>query len=281
MSRKKLIRLAIFIIGVIVVLIVVENSIRGIGNLVEERKEQKEYEEKRKQYESSEEYKEEQMLVGVVADFSELLKNKDIDTLYDLIDENYKDYKFQNQKEIFAKYIEKYLKDDVELSLQTYEMLNGKYYCSILSTDSEGISSFVALIDPNEDNSSYTVIFDNISNIEKINKKYINSMNIECNVIYKVTAEKTCIYTAEFTNLNESDINYTIERISLINTKGNGFSATTDDTNIILKSGEKTRKNLVFYASGIHSFPVTRLIVDLKDTNGQVQTMDIYMDSSM
>lgn len=281
MSRKKLIRLALLVIIAIVSLIILENSIRGIKNFAEEKKEQKIEEENSEKYESSEEYKEEQLLTGIVGEFAELLKNKDVDKLYSLIEENYKDYKYQNSKEAFEKHMEKYMKNDVNLSLQTYEIKNNRYYCRILSESEEGVSTFVALIKPTPDNTSYTVIFDNISSITKMEKTYKDSSNIECNVIYKVTAEKTCIYTIEFVNSNNKEINYSLNSATIINSKGESYSSKVEDKSINLRPGENIRKNLVINASGVHSYPVTSLIIDIKDENGKVKSMQVYMDDIM
>ena len=48
-----------------------------------------------------------------------------------------------------------------------------------------------------------------------------------------------------------------------------------------LKSGEKVTKNIVFNASGIHRFPHTNLKIYLKDSKGEIKTLEMYIDSSM
>lgn len=279
MERKKLIRIAIITIIVIIILIIVENSIRGIGSLVEKNRINKELEEKKEIYQNSEEYKETVMLEGVVADFVELLKNNDIDALYNLIDTNYKDYKYQNKKELFEEYIKQYVNSNSNISLLTYEKISGRYVCRLLSENGENIKSFVVLIKP--ENGLYTLIFDNITSIEKVSKGVKNQNDLECNVLFNVTAKQVSLYTLEFVNLSGKEMNYTIENVTIRDTYGNEFKATFDNKKIELKSDEKERKDVVFNSSEIHKFPKTILDIEMNNGKGKIDNIKILLKSDI
>lgn len=280
MERKKLIRIAIFVLIIIAGLIIAENSIRGVGYLVENKKEKDKLKEQENIYINSEEYKKKEMLEGIVSDFVKLLNSNSIDALYDLIDLDYRDYKFQNKKELFEDYIKSYINNNSKITLQTHQKINGKYLCRLLSESNEELKSFVALIEPEEDN-SYNVIFDNITSIEKMSEVYKGKTNIEYQLLYKVMAENVCSYTIEFSNPTKNSINYNYDTIKLRDTYGNSFFVDTNNLKISIEPGEKIRENIVFYDNRIHDFPKTYFDIALKDVNENINYISIYLGTSI
>lgn len=280
MEKKKLIRVAIFIVSIIVMLILVENSIKGIGNLIENKKENHKSKEKEQIYLNSEEYKETVMLEKIVSDVVELLNNNEIDKIYNLIDADYKDFKFENKKVLFEKYIKEYINVDSKITLQTYEKISGRYVCRLLSEHDGKLKSFLALIIPNENSDIYSIIFDNITSIEKENKS-IEKNNIKCEILYNVTAKQTLTYTVEFTNLGKSNVDYACENVAVKDTFGRTFESQIKDFKISLKPGERKRENITFYNGSIHSFPKTMLEFNLKNKNNEELKFDMYIEEGM
>ena len=270
MERKKLIIIATFIV-IIIVSIIIENFIRGIGRIIENSKESKIEQQQIENYKETEEYKETVKLEGIVGDVVELLNDRDFDILYSLLDSNYKDYKFQNNKGIFDEYIKEYINEGSKVILQTYERINDKYVCRLLSENRGKFKSFLVLIGINESDNSYNIIFDDITSIKEENKS-MELDNLKYDIKYIVTAKSTLIYTIEFTNLSNKDINYKLNSVSIRDTSFNEFITEEKNLDISLKPGELVRKNLTFYSGKVHKFPKVSLDFHI---NGMVVNMYI------
>ena len=269
LKRKKLLAIAGVVIVLIVSLIVVENSIKGINNALENKDQTLNLEEQKKLYENSKEYKEELKLTGIIYDFQKLLAEKNLGKIYDLIDEDYKDYKFQNNREKFDDYMSSYILDDAELSLQTYQKVNGRYVCRVLANNGEVYNSFIVLICPSDDETSYTLIFDNISSIKKKDLT-ITRDNLKINVLYAVSAENTLVYLVEYTNTGKKDIRYEYENVNLKDSNDNTFTTTSKQESITLKPGESTRQELVFYADNVHLYSKSFLSIAFKGISSEI-----------
>lgn len=276
MEREKLIRLAKFIGIILLIVIIVENSIKGIGNALEKKKIKDKEEEKIQNYQNSDEYKETVMLESVISDFVEVLNSNDIEKLYNLIDLNYKEYKFQNDIEKFKEHISTYVNKDSKISLQSYNLVNGGYLCRLLSENDENLKTFMVLIDKKESTEEYSIIFDNITEIKKID----NSQNIdglECNILYNITLDKTLVYAMEFTNTTSQNIAYTYLNAELRDTDYNIFRSNTKEFKINLKPGESIRKDIVFYNEQIHMLPKRFYIINFKNQSNLEKNLTIYV----
>ena len=275
MERKNLIRLAKFIGIILLIVIIVENSIRGIGNVIERKKIKDKEDENTQKYQNSEEYRETVMLEGIVADFMELLNSNDLEKLFDKIDVNYKDYKFQNDIEKFKEYIKNYVNIDSKITLQTYDEVNGGYLCRLLSEYDEKFKSFVVLINKKEEN--YSLIFENITEIKKVNKSW-SIDGLECNIIYNTRLENTKVITMAFINTTSQNINYTYTGSKLRDTRYNIFNSNVAEFKIELKPGESIRKDIVFYNSQIHLFPKVLYEINFKNQNGIQKDLTMYVE---
>lgn len=277
MEKKQLIKIAKIIIIVMIVIIIVENSIRGIGNFVEDKKEEKKEQKQDEKYKDSTEYKETKSLEGVVADVEELLKSNDIDALYSLLDENYRDYKFQNKKENFEEYIKEYVNNEAEITLQTYKKVNKKFICTLLSKYNENISTFKVMINNPDDKENLSIVFDTITSISKNGKK-IDSKGLRYEFVYIVTASGKLTYTIEFTNLSEKDaVNYIVTDILLSDSADNKFKITPQNMSIALAPGESVRYNLQFEGQEVNSFEKDFLTLKYKDANGNEIEENLYV----
>lgn len=277
MERKNLIRLAKFIGIIILVIIIIENSIRGIGKLIENKKEKDNEEKKLELYQNSVEYKETIMLEGVIANLEELLNNNDIEKIYALLDVNYREYKFKNDIENFKEYIKKYVNSESKITFQTYEKVSGGYLCRLLSEYDDNIKSLVVLINK-ENDENYTIIFDNINNIQK-EEKSVNLNGLECNILYTITAKKTLVYSLEFINNSKNNINYTIKEGRLRDTAYNIFLANIEESvKLELKPNESIRKDFVFYNDEVHMYPKTYFDINLKNSTGHEENINIFME---
>lgn len=277
MERKKLIRLAFIVIAGIVVLVTAEIVIRALNDVAVEKKKISELEDERKKYESTPKYEEEVFLEGVVADFMELLNSGDVDSLYEVLNEDYRDYKFNNNKEEFSSHINKYLKDNAELTLQTYENVNGKYLCRILSYENELYSSFQVLITQNEQDGAYDIIFDDITSIKKMSNKSQKKENIQYTVLYKVIAEGACSYTVEYKNIGNEDINYTYEDVTLSNSRGYSYSFDASSLALSLKPGETKREEYIFSGKGLNLYSNTTLGLTFKENGTNKLEFSIHL----
>lgn len=276
MENKKLVRLALIAFSGIIVLIIAEVLIRGINESIAERKKLAEIEREKELYESTPKYEEEIFLEGVVGDFVGLLNSKDKDALYEKINEEYKDYKFNSNKDVFYEYIDQYFDNDAEISLQAYEKVNGKYLCSILSLTSGEYSSFKVLVTQNEQDGSYDIIFDNIASLEKITNVSQKKGNLSITLLYKMTASGACSYTVEYKNLGK-EVTYTHGDVTLKNTRGNEFYFDAQNEAIELQSGESARMEYVFSGKGINLYANTMLEIDLKDSTGVKHDLTLYL----
>lgn len=277
MDRKKLIRLAFLIVMGIILLVVAEITIRALNDVSVEKKKIKEEEEERKKYENTTKYEEEVFLEGIIADFMVLLNSGDVDAIYELLNIEYRDYKFNNDKEKFNIYIKQYLKEDAELTLQTYENVNGKYLCRILCYENGLYSSFQVLINKDKENDNYDLIFDNMESIKKISNISQTKDNIHYTVLYKVIADGACSYTIEYKNIGNKDINYTYGDVILSNSRGNKYSFNAKNLSLSLKPGETKREEYVFSGKGLSLYDNTTLELTFNENGNKKLEFGIHL----
>ena len=161
------------------------------------------------------------------------------------------------------------MQEEAEFELQTYEKFSGRYKCRILSKINGVYSSFQVLITQNESDGSYSLIFDEIDSIEKIEKILDKKDNIACNVLYKVTADDICAYTVEYRNIGAKDINYTYENVILRNTRLKEYNSDISDLSISLKPGETVREEFSFTGEGLNLYSNTVLSITLNNSKSE------------
>lgn len=261
MNRKKLIIFALIIILLIAILINVGDSSKDT------KKENVQIE--NIQYEDTEEHKEEIKLTGVINGLQTLLNEKNLDKLYELIDEDYRDYKFENKKELFDDYMNSYFSDDAELSLQTYEKVSNTYICRILSHVKDEYKSFPIIIKEEKDG-LYSIILDDISHIDKKDISQTNTKGLEASILYYIAKDDTAIYLIEYANKSKEQITYELEEASLYDSYGYSYYAKTNLETIQLKAGEKVRQELYFNDKEIHSYVKMDLELNFKDNSSLI-----------
>lgn len=279
MDRKKLIRLASIVFIVIVALVVLEVSIRGINTAIVDYKEKKENKKNEEIYKNTEEYKEEMFLKNVVTKFGELLNKKDIDSLYELMNEDYKNYKFNGDKEKFTKYIEKYFPSgENEYELQTYENLYGRYLCRFLTFDKSNYASYKLIVTPKENN-MYDVMFDSIDTLTKLKGNISQKENINYSLLYMAKQDGKYMYMVEFENKEASEKEYQYESVVLKNTRGDTYVFNVEGRKITLKPAEKTRCEYVFDGEKIGLYDHASININLVETStGRKLNIPVYIN---
>ena len=279
MDRKKSIRLASIVFIVIVTLIVLEVSIRGINTAIVDYKEKKENQKNEEIYKNTEEYKEEIFLENVVTKFGELLNKRDIDSLYELVNEDYKNYRFNGDKEKFAKYIEKYFPSgENEYELQTYENLYGRYLCRFLTFDKSNYASYKLIVTPKK-NDTYDVMFDGIDTLTKLNGNISQKGNINYSLLYMAKQDGKYMYMVELENKEASEKEYQYESVVLKNTRGDTYVFNVEGRKITLKPAEKTRCEYVFDGEKIGLYDHASINIDLIETStGRKLNIPVYIN---
>lgn len=280
MERKKLIRVALIILITIIALIIVEVSIRGIHTGI---KSYKEYIEKREDEEAileTTEYKEEKYLENVVATVGKMLNEKDTDALYELTNEEYRDYKFQNNKEEFSKFISNYFTSgEAKYEFQSYENEYGRYVCRMLAFYNGTYNSYKLLVKPKEDE-KYDIILDEIDALSKSKENLRMDGNLQYSLKYTGIKQGYFFYVIEFENTSKNNLEYVYDSVVLRNSYGNSYNSNATGSKLNLVPGVKTRCEFLFYGKNIGLYDHTKLEMNLKDSNGNSREITVYLENS-
>lgn len=279
MDRKKLIRTAVIIFIIIASLIALEVSIRGINTAINNHKEAKENEKNEEIYKDTEEYKEEKFLENVISEFGKLMNEKNVDSLYELMNEDYMDFRFNNSKDEFTKYISKYFPSgEAEYELQTYDNLYGRYLCRFLCFDDSNYVSYKLLVTPKAEN-TYDVIFDTFDTLTKLNGSISKKENMEYSLLYMVKQDSKYLYMVELENVGKDALEYQYENVILNNTRGYTYYFNTGNEKITLKPGEKLRCQYVFDGEEIGLYDHVSIDINLIEVStGQKINIPVYID---
>lgn len=279
MERKKLIRLALIICIAIIALITFELSIRGVQTGINKYKDyvkEKKEEEARKE---TTEYKEEMYLENVVAEVGKLLNEKNIDALYELTNDEYIDYKFQNSKEEFSKYISNYFKSgEAEYEFQSYENEYGRYACRMLASYNETYTSYKMLVKPKTEG-KYDIILDNIDSLNRVKENSKNNGNLQYSLKYTGIKQGKYLYILEIENISQDTLEYSYDSVSLKNSYGNSYNFNVDGLKLSLLPGVKTRCEFLFSGKDIGLYEHTRIDINLKDSRGLSKSISLYLKS--
>lgn len=277
MEKKKLIRIGLIALALMIGLIIFENTIRGTKNLISDIKEKREGEERKETYEQSAEYQKEVELNNCFSEIVKLLEEKNTDKLYELLNDNYKDYKFENSKEKFEEYMQKYMTVDAKLTLQDYEQSGNTYRCRVLRENASGeYTSFAMSVIMITGESKYQVLFDNIVTLEKTNIK-LSKGGIECNILYKATSNGVLNYNIEYKNVGKTDISFECLSIVVSDEHSGQYTAQNQQETITLKPGETKRQNAVFMKDDVNMFTKKHIVIQLKDSNQEIIELSKYI----
>lgn len=277
MERKKMVRIAIIVFISIVALIVVEVSLRGIKTVIDNHKEKVENEQKEEKIKETVEYKEEKYLENVVSEIAKLLNQKNVDALYELTENIYIDYKFQNDKEKFSNYISNYFSSgEREYEFQTYENKYGRYICRMLAAGDGGVVSYKFLVKPKE-NEAYDIIFDDIDFLKEYEETPIVLKNLQYTLKYTGKNFNNYFYVLEIKNVGTKKIEYVYDSVSLKNSYGTTYEFDASGLELSINPGEKARYEYVFSGSNIGLYEHTRIDVKLKDLKGNSENFSVYL----
>ena len=284
MERKKLIIIACILIVLMIGLMLLEASRHGNHMILEGVSQAIADWKIARDYEHSDEYKEEKKLEGVVHEVEELLKSSNINTLYELTNPIYLEYKFENDKKLFTEYMSKYIGENIELDFQSYQKKGNMYACTLISR-SEGKSStlYVLIIPENEEETKYTLIFENLNKLSKETLEVSsNELGIKSRIKFVATASKTLILVVENENISNSEINYQYDSVSLLDTSSHSYELSTiKGQRITIRPGEKTRETYRFMNNNIFQYPKNSLKITFSDTDGKSVGSLIYNMSSL
>lgn len=279
MDRKKLIKIAVIILIVIFALAILEISIRGINTAVNEYKNAKNEQKNEEIYKNSEEYKEEQLLEKVVSEFGKLLNKKDVDSIYELLNEDYKEYKFAGNKEEFERYISKYFPSgEAEYELQTHDNLYGRYRCRFLMINNANYVSYKLLVTPKADN-TYDIIFDDFDTLTKKDNILSQKGDVKYSLKYVIKNGEKYIYVVEFENVGKATLEYNNESVVLTNTKGNTYQFKPSDKNLTLKPNEKVKCEYTFAGEYIGLYNHDSIKINLQESTSNISvSFPLYIE---
>jgi hypothetical protein len=112
------------------------------------------------------------------------IRNKNYDKIYDILDTDYRDYKFSNKDDL-KKYLDELVKDNTKVELINYEKTGFKYLCLVrFVTDDKYDTRQFVLIEKYVGN--YTLLFEDIIHIQK-NTAFKNRPEMEVKFKYILT----------------------------------------------------------------------------------------------
>ena len=272
MEKKTILKILIILFFVLLVLIVIEKTMRGtnrvlvgIGQKYTEWKQEKDYL-------KSEEYQEEKKIEGILDEVEALLQTSDLDVLYSLTNPLYLEYKFENDRNLFDEYMKRFVGENITIEFQSYEKRADMYACSVISSQEEESKVWYLLIIPkNEEETEYSLIFENLNGISRVNLEATNDdLHLKSKIKFVATAPKSLIFVIENENVGTTDINYEYSNATLLDTSNHSFSLNSLKGNkISIKPGEKTRETFRFMDNSIFYYPKKRMSISFTDTAGK------------
>jgi hypothetical protein len=135
------------------------------------------------------------------------IRNKNYDKIYDILDTDYRDYKFSN-KDDFKKYLDDLVKDNTKVELINYEKTGFKYLCLVrFVTDDKYDTRQFVLIEKYVGN--YTLLFEDIIHIQKKTAfKNRPEMEVKFKYILTYSTNKTLVLNIKNNSSKEILIPY-------------------------------------------------------------------------
>lgn len=270
--NKKIVKGVLICLGIIIGLILIENAIRGSVKVAEHVKNNSEIKKEQKEYEASDEYKEDNYVEKCIKSAFEYLKNENYEAIYGMITPEYKDFKQLKGVEELKKQIQDYLGTFDTASLLDYKTLYERYSCKVALTSNGKMNVKKVMVTP-KDNGDFTIIFDDIDTIIVGDKRHnYTDKKIKFNILYEVKYSDRKIYVADVTNISDKQIEGTFEDSSIYRTDKVAYKPQKDDSiNVSIAPNETARVNLIFNDVSTTSYALDSYMeISLKGKDGKV-----------
>ena len=246
MDKKKIIKEILIFLMIVVILILLENAIRGTAKVTEHVKNSFELKKEQAAYEASQEYVIDSFIDKSVKEVLDYIKSGDYKTLYSLLDPTYKDFKQIKSEEDLKAQIDSYFGNFDTVSLMSYVESFGKYSCSISVSENGSMSVKDIVISENSDG-SYSVMLDNIISLttSDATSNYVDN-NISFKMLYEGKYSGYKVYSVEVKNVGNKVIEGSFEDTYIYRTDRKMYKSEANDSlNIKLAPAETTRVNFI------------------------------------
>ncbi len=270
--NKRVVKSTLICLGIILGLILIENVIRSSVKVVEHVKNNSEIKKEQKEYEASDEYKEDNYVEKCIKLAFEYLKNEDYEALYDMITPEYKDFKQLTGIEELKKQIQDYIGAFETASLLDYKNLYERYNCKVAITNNGKMNVKKVMATPKNDG-TFTIIFDDIDMIISGDERHnYSDKKIKFNILYEVKYPDCKIYVADVTNISDKLIEGTFEDSSIYRTDKVGYKPVQDTSiNVSIAPNETARVNLIFEDVNTTSYALDSYMeISLKGKDGKI-----------
>lgn len=210
-------KIIICIVLVIVGLIAFECIIRALSNTTERIVSYKEIKKQEEQYMQTEEYVTETKIEDSIQKTMNYLSSGDYNSLYSVLDEEYKDHMGFKSLEDFETYLKDYLKNATNIRLIDFVYNSNRYICTVAISSESGDSNYTILVNPEADNSmGFSVILDDVIYLNSYSGDFTKTVKgIKYDLLHIMQKKNTREYSISLTNENLTDANITISSITL------------------------------------------------------------------
>lgn len=279
--NKKMIKVVLIILVVIFALIGLEAGIRGLAKVTEDVKTQNEQKKEQKEYEKTEEYKTEVYLESSVQKVVNYIASGDYESLYEVLDYDYKEFMDFKTAEDLKNYLETMLGGTPEnATMMSYDMYGDKYVCSVLISTETKSETYTILVTPLK-NDKFTVIFDNISYIEKVDSRFSYSdKEVTYKVLYKAGESNIAIFSIDATNNTSQTMKGSFAGTCLKKSDHNQYyvANTKELENIEIAPGETKRINIKINVDGGSIYEDISLTISFRDESGKELSRTVSLE---
>lgn len=280
--NKKIIKIVIIIFAIIFILIGLENLIRGFAKVTEDIKGQIEIKKEEKEYENSYDNQLETYLDTSIKEVVGYLASGDFETIYNLLDPDYKDYMNFETSDKFKEYVTDYMGTPKNASLIKQYKKSNKYVCTVSITTENSIETYTILIKP-LDNGKYTVILDDLTSIENVTDKYkLSSGKITYNIRYRVKKAGTIEYSIDITNNDSKTLKGSLEETNLKMSNSEEYYLVNKEevSNVEIAPKETKRLKLKINNSAASIYKEMQLNMKFKLENGEEISDNIILEEN-
>lgn len=279
--KKKIGMYLLIVLVIFFALIALEVSIRGIGQLFSNVRENMQKKKEENVYQSSEEYQIDTFLESSVKDIISLLKSENYESLYTSLDKVFIDYRSLDNVNIFQEYLKEYIPSLLDARLIEWKQSDNRYICTI-AIDGEGSSYTRIFLISQLSDGTYNVIFDNVLNIEKISNTYFQGTSLfEFNIKYILQSNSSDIYVIDVSNRSSEKISGSFQKTTLRKSNGSICSALNDLSDVQIDAGNT--KRILFEMDDISGkgYPAMEMnIVFQNSSDSQEVNVDINLQGT-
>lgn len=198
-------KLIFIILGVVVLIVILENAIRILPGVISDKVAEIKEEKRIEEYQETPQYEEEKQIVACIENAINLLNSGDYETLYNLLDPDYKACMQIDSVEKTKELFDKYGFGANKIRLIKYVLVYGRYNCQV-EFISESMSVIKTIFVTPTKSEDFYIIPDDIWRIEKYKNKFYHAGQIfEYTVPYKLVRGTSDLYVVDIKNLSNKD----------------------------------------------------------------------------